>query len=82
MTRKGQPMACNIDSKGKAVRLLIGGLTVIAAVLLTVLAFAGVLPTFPWVIVAVAAALGGAFAVYEGWAGWCAVRAMGFKTPI
>jgi hypothetical protein len=24
----------------------------------------------------------GAFGVFEGWAGWCVVRAMGFKTRI
>ena len=26
--------------------------------------------------------IGGGFAVFEGWAGWCAVRALGFKTKI
>jgi hypothetical protein len=26
--------------------------------------------------------LGGAFMIFEGVNGWCAVRAMGFKTPI
>ena len=24
----------------------------------------------------------GAFMTFEGWSGWCAVRAMGFKTPL
>jgi len=25
---------------------------------------------------------GGAFAVFEAWAGWCVIRAMGLKTPM
>ncbi|MEM0915263.1 MAG: hypothetical protein AAGB29_01375 [Planctomycetota bacterium] len=75
-------MACNIDSKGKAVRLVIGGVTLVAAIVLGLLALGGAIPILPWLIVAIAAACGGGFAVYEGWAGWCAVRAMGFKTPI
>ena len=24
---------------------------------------------------------GGAFSMFEGWAGWCVVRAIGIKTP-
>lgn len=36
---------------------------------------------WPWVVGA-AAILGGMFMVVEGALGWCAVRAMGFKTPI
>jgi hypothetical protein len=29
-----------------------------------------------------AAMLGGAFAIFEARAGWCALRAMGIKTPL
>ena len=36
---------------------------------------------WPWVVGA-AAILGGMFMIVEGALGWCAVRAMGFKTPI
>ena len=34
-----------------------------------------------WVVTGIALA-GGAFAVFEARAGWCVVRAMGFKTPL
>jgi hypothetical protein len=32
-------------------------------------------------IVSIATTVGGAFAVFESRAGWCIVRAVGFKTP-
>jgi len=75
-------MACNIDSKGKAVRLISGMITLVIAAALAILTATGVLPAAVGYGVAIAAAAGGVFQVYEGWAGWCVVRAMGFKTPI
>ena len=36
---------------------------------------------FGWYAVA-GAVLGGAFAIWEGRAGWCIVRAIGIKTPL
>ena len=33
-------------------------------------------------IVAIALLGSGAFMTFEGWSGWCVVRAMGFKTPL
>lgn len=72
---------CNIDARGKRLRLL-GGLALLA--LAAVLAFAWALPTGSLVawIVSVATLLSGAFMVYEARAGWCALRAMGVKTPV
>lgn len=73
-------MQCNIDSKGKAARLIWG---------LIMLALAGVLAGLilieviggGWVWAGVVAlVLLGVFSVYEARAGWCAMRAMGFKT--
>ena len=75
------PMQCNIDSKGKALRLIYGFLLIIAGLLL---AFFWALPAdraWPW-IVAVSLTASGAFAVFEGWAGWCVLRALGLKTPL
>ncbi|MCE9592452.1 MAG: hypothetical protein K8S99_18250 [Planctomycetes bacterium] len=75
-------MQCNIDAKGKAARLISGFVTLLAGIILAVLAVTGVFGgTWIW-IVATAALAGGAFQIYEGWAGWCVVRAMGFKTPV
>ena len=71
-------MQCNIDAKGKAVRLVIGLVTMGAGVV--VLAIGG---TEPLAIgTGLGCLAGGGFAVFEGWSGWCAVRALGFKTPL
>ncbi|HWA73159.1 MAG TPA: hypothetical protein VG937_12510 [Polyangiaceae bacterium] len=74
-------LTCNIDARGKAARLRIG----------IGLALVGVLLTFAWAIPFGGAAawafsggtlLAGAFSIFEARAGWCVVRAMGFKTPV
>jgi hypothetical protein len=52
-----------------------------AAGLAALLALDVVTVPFGWYAVAAAVA-GGAFAVYEARAGWCVIRAMGFKTPL
>jgi hypothetical protein len=73
------PLTCNIDARGKVARLIYGlVLLVIGVVLIFVLA----LPypsVWPWLIVAFCL-VSGAFAVFEASAGWCVIRAMGFKT--
>jgi len=73
---------CNIDAKGQSIRLIGGVITVGIAVLLATLLLLGVItPAWMWFVV-LGTAAGGAFQIYEGWAGWCVVRAMGFKTPV
>ncbi|MEM1028566.1 MAG: hypothetical protein AAGJ38_10825 [Planctomycetota bacterium] len=74
-------MQCNIDAKGKAFRLIGGIVVVLIAAVLAGLVAAGVLPQTWWWFVAVGTAVGGGFMIFEGWSGWCVVRAMGFKTP-
>lgn len=74
-------MQCNIDARGKAVRLISGIACSIIAIVLLVLALLDVAGTWAW-IVAVVLLLGGLFQVYEGRTGWCVVRAMGFRTPV
>ena len=75
-------LECNIDGKGQAARFL-GGL----ASILGALVLAGLLATgtvsfgFGWYAV-LGAVFGGAFAIWEARAGWCIVRALGFKTPL
>lgn len=76
------PFSCNIDSKGRTIRLIAGALTESAGLLLLVLRWQGVLSgEWPWFAGAGLAA-GGLFMVLEGVFGWCAVRACGVKTPI
>ena len=72
---------CNIDARGKAVRLRLGLMGVfsslgLAAALLLISA-----PDLAWIVPA-GAFIGGAFAIFEGRTGWCVVRALGFRTPI
>lgn len=74
-------MQCNIDDVGKAVRLKLGILAVTVGVLVSVAFFLlefnfGIEWIIPLGIIA-----GGAFSMFEGWAGWCVVRAIGIKTP-
>ena len=75
------PLTCNIDRRGKIARLVYGAVLLIAG---GVLLFAWAIPqgsAWAWVIT-VACLLGGAFAVFEAWAGWCVMRAMGVRTPL
>lgn len=74
-------MQCNIDARGKRLRLINGIVTLAIGL---VLLFAWALPSEGWVswAVTLAALTGGAFMIFEARAGWCAVRAMGFKTPV
>ena len=75
------PLQCNIDSRGKTARLVYGVVLFAAGVVMLVLWALPRGTLLSWVLTALVI-LGGAFAVFEARAGWCAVRAMGFKTPI
>lgn len=74
-------MQCNIDSKGKAVRLIYGLIMIAAALVLAGLVLMGLFSGWWLWLLAGGLFLAGAFGVFEARAGWCAVRAMGFKTP-
>jgi hypothetical protein len=74
-------MQCNIDKRGRTLRTTMGIVTDAIGTGLVATAIFGWLPS--WALYAgIAAMLGGAFMIFEGVNGWCAVRAMGFKTPI
>ena len=71
-------MQCNIDRRGRVARLCSGILVVVVGVLLMIFwAREG----WKWAVSGVVVA-GGLFQIYEAWAGWCVMRAMGFKTPM
>ena len=72
-------LTCNIDAKGKKIRLINGIVTVgIALILMGFWAIpAGTI--LPWIVTAIVLLIG-AFMIFEARAGWCVVRAMGFKT--
>ena len=75
------PPQCNIDAKGKAIRLVYG---IVLAVVGVVLIFTWARAGGGWVAwtVSFVVVLSGLFAIYEARTGWCVMRAMGFKTPI
>lgn len=74
-------LTCNIDRRGRTVRLVIGAFLETVGILLGVLWYLGWTPA--WTIYPAAAIwLSALFVIFEALAGWCAVRAMGFRTPI
>tara|TARA_B100001750_G_C15056635_1_gene374208 strand:+ start:316 stop:549 length:234 start_codon:yes stop_codon:yes gene_type:complete len=73
---------CNIDARGKAVRMKLGIRLIIISLILTTLTYFEIIPTtFGW-LATTASFGGGAFTIWESRMGWCVVRAMGFKTKI
>ncbi|MAQ04196.1 MAG: hypothetical protein CMA50_00010 [Euryarchaeota archaeon] len=72
---------CNIDARGKAVRLRLGLMGVLSSLGLAAACLLISAPDLAWIVPA-GAFIGGAFAIFEGRTGWCVVRALGFRTPI
>lgn len=74
-------LTCNIDRRGRRLRGALGGLLLLGSLGLAVGAWltgrhaALGLPSGVLMVL-------GLFGIFEGLNGWCAVRAMGFKTPI
>ena len=74
---------CNIDARGKFVRLVGGSVSVFAGIVALLLIVVGILPENIITIGTVVGMFaGGALGIYEGKSGWCIARAMGIKTPI
>lgn len=87
--------ACNIDRRGRTLRTIAGAATLLIGVaLLTAPLLIGGDPeasseagdaadrNAALLIGGIAACCGGAFMLFEGLVGWCAVRALGFRTPV
>lgn len=72
-------MQCNIDAQGKRARFIYGAVMLLIGVILLLAWALPTSSTFGW-IVSILAILSGAFGLFEARAGWCVVRAMGFKT--
>jgi hypothetical protein len=88
--------ACNIDRRGRTIRSVAGAVTLVSGLVLLLMPIllstpadssAAATPesadrTTAFVVAGIAAGIGGGFMLFEGLVGWCAVRAMGFKTPV
>ena len=66
-------MQCNINRRGRSVRAWIGGFVTGDGILLLLFG--------QWLIGCIAI-LAGLFVLFEAWKGWCAIRALGLKTPV
>ncbi len=75
-------LQCNIGSRGKFVRLASGSLGVLAGIVMSALLFFGGVEIGTLWVAPASLIGGGAFAIFEGWSGWCVVRALGIWTPI
>jgi len=73
---------CNIDAKGKALRLIGGIFALLGGAVGYYILDAEYLPIPETLgqMGVVAVVIGGAFSIFEARAGWCIVRALGFKT--
>ena len=73
---------CNIDARGKTLRFIGGIFALLGGVVGYYILDAEYLPIPETLgqLGVVAALIGGAFSIFEARAGWCIVRALGFKT--
>ncbi len=72
--------ACNIDKRGQIVRFFGGFL--FCGLGAGIIENAVNADTTWLLVLGVLVLIGGAFTMFEGATGWCAVRAMGIKTPM
>jgi hypothetical protein len=74
-------MQCNIDARGRRLRLINGIVTLAIGVVLLV---TWAIPSGGWLAWTATAAVfaSGGFMIFQARVGWCVVRAMGFRTPI
>ena len=73
---------CNIDSRGRALRFFTGILAMLGGGLAYLILMMEVIPVPESIgtLGVLAMFIGGAFAIFEAKAGWCVVRALGFRT--
>lgn len=73
-------LACNIDRRGRRARLITG---IVVDTVGVALILAGFVQRDERMYAAgIVLMVAGSFMIFEGAAGWCALRALGFKTRI
>ena len=75
-------LQCNIDSKGRVLRFISGLLAILGGAIAYLILTLEILPVPESIgtLGVTAMIIGGAFAIFEAKAGWCVVRALGFRT--
>ena len=74
-------LVCNIDQRGRSLRYRIGAGLVLFAIVVWWVTSRFVAGVVPWLVSAPLLA-GGLFSWFEANRGWCAARALGFKTRV
>jgi len=74
-------LTCNIDQRGRRYRYRIGFVLTALGVALGLLAWLLLSGKSPWLASGLLLA-GGLFSLFEANRGWCAARALGFKTRL
>lgn len=73
-------MQCNIDQRGRKARLVLGA---VVAVVGSVTIVTGIcIHHLGGIVAGVVVSVAGMFMIFEGIKGWCALRAMGFRTRL
>ena len=75
-------MECNLDARGKATRLVSGSLGVLFGIILALMFHLDMISWSLIPYISAASIFGGGFAIFEGWSGWCVIRAIGIRTPL
>jgi hypothetical protein len=73
-------MTCNIDARGRTIRRNSGVVCCVLGGLLLAVSLWGS-TSWLWLGTGIALFAAGVFQLYESRKGWCALRAMGIKTP-
>jgi len=71
-------LQCNIERKGRIGRVVIGMILDLAGAVFLILALTT--RESVYLFPGIGLTIGGLFMILEGAIGWCAIRAMGFKT--
>ena len=72
-------LQCNLDQRGRSLRIVVGALMEGPGLLLLYLRFVGVLQgEWPWFVGGFLVTLGW-FVIAQGLMGWCAIRALGAR---
>lgn len=73
-------LTCNIDQRGRKARLRGGIIIALGGVALIITG--AITSSLALLIVGIFLLITGAFMIFEGARGWCALRALGMKTPM
>jgi hypothetical protein len=73
-------LACNIDARGRRARLISGVAVDLCGAALIITGVVG--GSTILLVVGIFLVVIGSFMIFEGARGWCALRALGIKTPM